>query len=499
MVNQGFGLIEIMGNIALNIFCSFELVLAHFLFFQKQIDFFSANSLIIFLQSFFFYGVLFSVGRKTVISFAVLANILIVLLLVYHRVYQDPIPLKMISLQYNEGLLYLKRAAEVFLSPAVIGAVLYLALIIFFIITFYKRLQNPWLYRIIYVVPLAAVMGISYANYHHELFFKHHFQHITEIFGYPQGWAYELVTNSDIGRQVDYVVKMANEKPHPLPPELEKMQAHKHIYIIQLESFQYFAFEKEINGQKVMPYLNGIKEESALYQILPKRPHPSANSDFAVLGGINDIMGFYYVLYQIISPEELYARITPITWKYKEHGYYLSFYHGFVETFYNRGPHIKAMKFDDIYFLTELRKNYQYHEGEWGVNDMDVAKLIVENQKQNPQDKSFTFFITVSTHDPFDIGAVETKVFPEPKNILERYYNSFNYVDQMLEYLIKNAPEDSLFIMYSDHPSLETEPEDTFFMVYSNKQKFKNFAKVDFKQTMQIIKSVLHKNLTSDN
>lgn len=487
-----------MANIILNIFCSFELVLAHFLFFQKQIDFFSANSLVILLQSFFFYGILFSIGRKTVISFAILANILIVLLLVYHRVYQDPITLKTISLQYNEGLSYLARAADIFLTPAVIGAVLYLALIILFVILFYKRLPNPWLHRAIYTIPLAAVMGISYANYHHESFFKHHFQYITQIFGYPQGWAYELVTNSDIGRQIDYVVEMANEKPHPLPPELERMQAHKHIYVIQLESFQYFAFEKEVDGQKVMPYLNGIKEEGALYRILPKRAHQSANSDFAALGGINDVTEFYYVVYQVISPEELYARLTPITWKYKEHGYHLSFYHGFVETFYNRGPHIRAMKFDDIYFQDDLRRDYNYREGSWGLDDLNMAKLIVGREKQNPQDKSFTFFITVSTHDPFDIGAVETKIFPEPKNILERYYNSFNYVDQMLEYLIKNAPEDSLFIMYSDHPSLETESEDTFFMVYSNKQKFKNFAKVDFKQAMQIIKSVLHKNLELD-
>ena len=127
-----------MANIILNIFCSFELVLAHFLFFQKQIDFFSANSLVILLQSFFFYGVLFSIGRKTVISFAVLANILIVLLLVYHRVYQDPITLKTITLQYSEGLSYLARAEDVFLTPAGIGAVLYLALIVLFVILFYK-------------------------------------------------------------------------------------------------------------------------------------------------------------------------------------------------------------------------------------------------------------------------------------------------------------------------------------------------------------------------
>lgn len=488
-----------MANVFLNLFCSFEFVLAHFLFFQKSMDFLSVNSLIILLQAFFLYGIFFSIGRKTVISFAVLANIIIVLLLVYHRVYQDPITFTTVVLQHNEGISYLRRAAGVFLSPYVLGAIAYLFIISGAVVLFYRRPQKRELQGIMFSVPFMAIMALSYANYHHEFFFKRYFRHITEIFGYPQGWFYELVTNSDMGRQVGYVVKMANEKPQPLPSELSGLQPHKHVYVIQLESFQYFAFEKEVNGRKVMPFLNRLAEGAALYRILPKRPHPSANSDFAVLGGINDITGFYYVPYQIVSPEKLYAQMTPVAWKYKERGYRLSFYHGFVETFYNRGPHIRSMKFDDVYFLAELRKNYQYREGEWGVNDMDMAKLIVENQKKNPRDKSFTFFITVSTHDPFDIGAVETKVFPEPKNILERYYNGFNYVDNMLGYIITNAPQDSLFIMYSDHPSLETEPEDTFFMVYSNKQKFKNFAKVDFKQAMRIIKSVLHENLGKAN
>ena len=484
-----------MGNIVLNIFCSVELVLAHFLFFQKSIGFWSINSLIVFLQAFFFYGILFSVGRKTVISFAVLTNIIIVLLLVYHRVYQDPITLTTIVLQHNEGISYLRRAADVFLSPYILGAGFYLFVISGTVFFFYRRPQRRWLQRIMFSVPFILIMALSYANYHHELFFKRHFQHITEIFGYPQGWFYETVTNSDIGGQIDYVVKMANEKPLPLPAGLSGLQPHKHVFVIQLESFQYFAFEKEVDGRKVMPFLNSLSEDAALYRILPKRPHPSANSDFAVLGGISDITGFYYVLYQIVSPEQLYAQITPVAWKYKQQGYHLAFYHGFVETFYNRGPHIRAMKFDDIYFLAELRKNYQYDEGEWGVNDMDMAKLIVENQKKNPHDKSFKIFITVSTHDPLYIGQTENKIFEKPKNILERYYNGFNYVDNMLDYLITNAPEDSLFIIYSDHPSIEDKADETFFMVYSNKQKFKSFEEADFKQAMQVIKSVLHKNL----
>lgn len=485
-----------MINLLLSIFCSFELVLAHFVFFQKSIDFLSINSLVIFVQAFFLYGLLFTFGKKTVISFAILANILIILLLVYHRVYVTPIMLATISAQYAEGTAYLGRALPVFLSWYTLSAVFYLLLIIVFVVKFYQPHQQRWLWRLIFSIPFLILAGISYATYHHERFNEHHFKNYTQILGYPQGWFYELVTNSDMAAQLDYVIKMANEKPLPLPPELQDLKPHNHIYLIQIESFQYIAFTKEVNGKKVMPFLNDIAKNAALYQILPKNPHPSANSDFAALAGISDITDFYYVVYQIVSPEKLYSRVTPISWKYKEKGYETEVYHGFVDTYYNRRPHYQAMKFDKMYFLDDIRRENKVVEGDWGVEDMDMVQLIVKNQRHNLPEKSFTFFITVSSHDPFTIGKTQNNIYAQPQNLLENYYNSFNYVDNALQYLISNAPQDSLFVMYSDHPSIESEPEDTFFMVYSKQQNFSHFSKVSFKQAMQIVKSVLHKNLS---
>lgn len=487
-----------MINLLLNIFCSLELVLAHVVFFQKSVDFISINSLIIFIQAFFLYGLLLTFGKKTVLTFAVLANILIMLLLVYHRVYVTPIMLATISAQYAEGITYLERALPVFLSWQSFGALVYLLAIIFLVSKFFKQISRPWLWRLVFSVPLLILVGLSYGTYHHEEFNEHHFKNYTRIFGYPQGWLYEMVTNSDMAAQLDYVIEMANEKPQPLPSELQNLKPHKHIYLIQIESFQYIAFTKEENGKKVMPFLNKIAQDGALYQILPKNPHPSANSDFAVLSGVSDISNFYYVVYQIVSPEKLYSRLTPMTWKYKEKGYRTDFYHGFVNTFYNRGPHFQAMKFDEIYFQKDVLRHNKLKEGDWGIDDMEMVRFIINNQHQNPADKSFTFFITVSSHDPFTIGETENKIYDKPQNLLERYYNSFNYVDRSLEYLVKNTPQDSLFLIYSDHPSIESEPEDTFFMVYSKKQKFSHFVKINFEKAMQIVKSVLHENLKTD-
>lgn len=487
-----------MINIFINIFCSFELVLAHVVFFQRSVDLLSINSAIIFIQAFFLYGLLFTFGKKAVISFAVFANILILLLLVYHRFYATPIMLSTISSQYGEGMTYLSRALSVFLSWYSLGFVVYLTAIIIITIKYYRPWAAYWTARLIFGVPLLIILALSYTTYHRNLFFDRHFKNYAEIFGYPQGWLYELITNSDMDMQLDFIIDMANEPPLPLPEELQVLKPHNHVYLIQIESFQYDAFTKEVDGKKIMPFLNSIAKNSSLYQILPKNKHPSANSDFAAMAGVYNISDFYYVIYKLVSPEELYSRITPITWKYKEQGYHSEFYHGFIELFYNRGPHIRAMKFDEIYFLNNLSSAQKFKTGDWGVEDLDLARFIIKNQKRHPVEKSLTFFITVSSHDPFDNKAVEDKIYRKPQSLVERYYNSFHYVDQALEHLITNAPQDSLFLLYSDHPSVEELPMDTFFMVYSNRQNLGHFAKINFDQTMQIVKSLLHKNLQSD-
>lgn len=484
-----------MKSLFLIIFCSLGPVVGHYGFFSGKIDWLSINSFIVFIQAFLFYG-LMSASSKNLLRIAFFfVNIAIMLLLVYHRFYTVPLMFSSIFSQYNEGALYLWRALSVFLSLNILLIGLYLLVGLYLIQKLYVRTKHLWALRMIFAIPLFCMLIMSYFNFHNKFFDRKYFDTYVEIFGYPQGWAYELITASDMKSQIDKVVEMANETPLPLPQELEKIRPHKHVFVVQIESFQYAAFVQEKNGKKGMPFLQKISKEGSLYEIKPSTPHASANSDFGVIAGVNDIPNFNYVIYQSIPASDLFQKITPITWKYKKAGYSLGFYHGFLGSYYKRRPYIEAMNYDKIYFWEDIAKFKEKPQGEWGYDDMEMANLISNNQQEKPSEKSFTFFITVSSHDPFMIGEIQNYPYAHPQNITERYYNSFNYVDRALEILVKNAPEDSLFIMYSDHPSIQELPANIFFLVYSNQQKFSSFRSIEANESMQIIKSVLHHNL----
>ena len=309
---------------------------------------------------------------------------------------------------------------------------------------------------------------------------------------------YETISSLDEAREVNYVIKMANEPAQNLPPELQGLKHHNHIYVIQLESFQYAAFEKEEQGRKVMPYLQSLQDKAAVYKILPMQPHPSANSDFAAMHGVYDVADFYYVIYQAINPNKLYQQIMPLPWLYRNHGYHTDFYHGYYGHFYGRRSYMEAMKFDEVYFAEDLKNKYSVNPDEWGISDEDIVDFIIKNQQDRKNKKSFSFFITVSTHDPYEIGKRICRIYAHPQNLSEQYFNAFNFVDEALSRLMEAAPVDSLFVLYSDHPSLQDLPMNTFFMVYSKKQNLKGNGEISFPEMMQIIKSLLYQNISSE-
>ena len=485
----------IKNNIFLILIGAFELVLAHSLFFAEKAPILSLNGAVIFIQAFLFYGLILSSGKKATLVLHFLINFLLVLLLIYHRVYSEPISLGIIHQQYQEGIEYLKRSLSVLWNKNILIIALYFVLSELLIWRFYQSGFSKRRQCLIYMVPLLIFYGKGGFDYNHQKFYRDHFNTAVEIFGYPQGWMYELITNYGEQEQIDNVIKMANEKALPLPQELSHLKKHNHIYLIQMESMHYEAFSKEENGKKVMPFLNAISKNAAVYKLFKRIPNPSANSDFATTHGIYHISDYYYVIYQITMPESLYQKITPWTWKYKQQDYYLDFYHGFAGSFYNRRPFIEAQNFDETYFYEELKGKLPEYEDDWGVADLELSDFIIKNQKKNNSQKSLTLYITVTPHDPFAVGKRYTKIYQNPQNLIEQYFNAYNYMDDVLKNIISQAPQDSLFIIYSDHPVIKELSSETFFMVYSNNQSFPHWGYISFDNALQIIKSILSEQI----
>ncbi len=485
----------IKNNIFLILISAFELVLAHSMFFSDKVSVLSLNGAVVFIQAFLFYGLITSLGKKTTLIIHFLVNILLILLLVYHRVFDEPIYLGVVKQQYKEGLAYLWRSFSVFFNRNILIISLYFVFSELLIWKFYQDTEKKLTKILIFAVPLIIFYGQSFRDFNHQRFDKGYFNTAVEIFGYPQGWIYEFVTNYGEQEQIDKVIKMSNEEAHPLPKELSGLKKHKHIYVVQMESMHYEAFAKEVNGKKVMPFLQSISKDAAVYKLFKRIPNPSANSDFAVMHGVHHISDYYYVIYQIVSPKNLYQKINPWAWKYKQQGYYLDFYHGFIGGFYNRRPFIEAQNFDEIYFYEELKDKLPNYGDEWGVADFELSNFIIQNQQQRKQEKSLTLYITVTPHDPFAVGKRYHQIYQNPQNLLERYFNAYNYMDSVLQNLISQAPQDSLFIIYSDHPVVKELSSETFFMVYSNSQNLSSQKNISFDNAMQIIKSILSEQI----
>ena len=480
--------------LVLLLICSTEFVFVHDILFHTEDSLVNITGFIVFIQAFLCLGIFAFLNKYIFMSINILNNLIFLFLVIYHRIFDQAVTLKVIGNQFQEGIEYFIKSLNVLSEKNSVFIISYVIISSILIYKMYPEEYKSKKSSIIFLSSFVIIGLFSVFNYRHQKFIVKDFNAMTKTFGYGQGWLYELVSTFDENQQISAVIKMSQEPPQNLPDELIDLKTHNHIYVIQLESMHYDAFEKYNNNQAVMPFLQSIRENAAVYKILKNQPHPSANSDFAAMNGIYNILDFNYVVYQSKSPQELYKYIAPITWKYKEKGYFTDFYHGYYGHFYQRKDYIKAMKFDDIYFAEELQNKYSSRLGEWGIEDADVVDWIIKNQQIKRPEKSFTFFITVSTHDPYNIGNRYTGIYKEPKNILERYYNSFNYVDKQLKDLIDSAPKDSLFIMYSDHPSLSELSSDTFFMIYSKQQKLSDQREINFSQALQIIKSILYYN-----
>lgn len=96
-----------------------------------------------------------------------------------------------------------------------------------------------------------------------------------------------------------------------------------------------------------------------------------------------------------------------------------------------------------------------------GVNDYDFFKQSLDFLEE-ASEPFFGFFITVTSHNPFDYypQSEEVEAFKDIDDQLVRnLYNSLSFVDSSIEMFIneleaRSLKENSLIIIYSDHESL---------------------------------------------
>ncbi|MFC7685750.1 LTA synthase family protein [Ureibacillus sp. GCM10028918] len=232
----------------------------------------------------------------------------------------------------------------------------------------------------------------------------------------------------------------------------------KNIIAIQLEAFQDFTLDLEVNGQPITPFLNTLMEKSIYFPNIYQQIGPGNTSDAEFIFNTS-----LYPTGMEATTETYGNRILPSFPKLlKENGYTSLTFHANDVTFWNRDELYPSLGFDQYY-----DKEFFGQEDVIGIGPSDevlYTKALPELQKLHDNHQNFfAHFITLSSHHPFQIP-VEKNTLQLPEhfngNIVGDYLKAIHYTDQMLGNFVAGLKEagmweDTMLVLYGDHFGLQ--------------------------------------------
>ncbi|MFN2357123.1 MAG: LTA synthase family protein [Desulfotignum sp.] len=243
------------------------------------------------------------------------------------------------------------------------------------------------------------------------------------------------------------------------------------IIVIQVESLDQNIIDHKHNGREITPFLNRLKK-NALYfdNFYAQHVNGSFDAEFSFLTSIYPINKNYGFRVNDLSTFTSLVNIL------NQKGYATLAFHGNDKAFFHRGKAYSELGFDRFYSM----EDFSFHDtvmdvGKtvFGINDYDFFLQSIAPLK-SADSPFFAFFITVTSHTPYDFYPREygEGTFEDIKNPLTRdYFRSISFVDKSLEMFFKNLADldlvdNTLFVIYADHDS-GVEGEE-----YSGKKKF---------------------------
>lgn len=440
------------------------------------------------LTSLLLWGLLLTLPRGIIITALTVQALFFWLLLVWHSHFDDPLSLRLITTSYREGLQFAAVSWRALLTLPVAVMLTFTCGQLIYVLKFWRPWADRLMLRLVCGIPLLFIILAATKSFYKEGFVYTDFKFITRTAGYPSGWFYEILTDVQSSHLFDEIANNAGLPTPPLPPELKQIRLPEHLFVIQVESLDYAGFATP----GVMPFLQKLAAESYVYEIRPRQRNQSANSDFMMLSKANNFEQYYFAIYTLLPPED-YKRFVSLPRKVKELGYQSAFYHGFSQRFYQRGKGIPAMGFDRWWFWDNLPIKAQ--EGAWGFEDGDLFDFVLDEDRRRAGQKQLHMIVTVSSHENYDAGAKQKQPHTQPKTRKEMYDNALNYVDSSLQRLIENAPQSSLFFIYSDHQSGENEDTRTLLFIYDkqNPQAFR--GSVDFAEVPLLLHGLIEESV----
>ena len=144
---------------------------------------------------------------------------------------------------------------------------------------------------------------------------------------------------------------------------------------------------------------------------------------------------------------------------FKNNGYYASAFHNYSLMYYNRDEYMPKLGAEEYYGAKELGIHVTDVYGDWPEDD----SLFINSRKHYmDKDKFFTYFITVSSHQTYNVSSpTGDKYLDKYKKLgysddISRYLSKTQILDEALGVLIQQLKdqgkfEDTVLVLFGDH------------------------------------------------
>ena len=230
---------------------------------------------------------------------------------------------------------------------------------------------------------------------------------------------------------------------------------NKNIIVLQLESVQEFVVDKTINGKEITPNLNKFLKENIEFTNMHMQSYSStADSEYTFVTSTYPMEnGMSYSKYFLNTYDDIFKI-------FKNNGYYTSYMHGNVGTFWNRENVYSRMDIDKISFIDDFEDQSELI-CEY-LSDELLYKQGVQKLKEQ-QTPFITFMVSASSHTAFDLPGIqnkEQKVTIDVGKYKDTYFGNYleavNYADYAFGILIDELKKNDLYddtaiLIFGDH------------------------------------------------
>ncbi len=225
--------------------------------------------------------------------------------------------------------------------------------------------------------------------------------------------------------------------------------------VIQVESMDANAVNKQHNGKYIMPFLHSLTQQNIYYPYTMSYHEAGGTSDceFSTINSVEPLKDFPSM--KING----YGYSNSIVKQLAKNSYSTIAFHGNVGSYFNRDVAYEKMGYQQ---LVDMNKMGLKDIG-WGAAD-DQVFSYAEKQLKNEKLPFFAYTITMSSHGPFTNANYyyNNRNYDDVKNNTARnYMNSMSYVDQSIEdyvnYIKSNYKNTYIFIWGDHTPNVNNE------------------------------------------